>query len=337
MFELPRSIDVTPDGKKLAVGSAEWRCRLRSSGESSLRNHQRGLPIRSSSIKTDRLTFSGHYSLGRFSPDGKILAVVMSDKPEEVRLYDAETGRDLRKVALASRLVRLAFSPDGKQLATTDARQCGATLRRRNRQSGLVARRQAHRTSTKTTRPPVAFSPDGKIVAACATDNRIYLMNPSTGEEIAQLTGHHWYPWALAFTANSKMLYSSGWDDRRYAAGTSRLESNSRCRQGADATGVVAASPDGQTLAYEDDSGTIRLVDAEHGTERRTLALPGTEYSQLAFSADGRRLAGGGTSGDQVHVAVWDVTERGTAPPLGLAERTRSAFDGRVTLLHAGR
>ena len=70
---------------------------------------------------------------------------------------------------------------------------------------------------------------------------------------------------------------------------------------------MVAASPDGQTLAYEDDSGAIRLVDAEHGTERRTLALPGTEYSQLVFSPDGRRLAGGGTSGDQVHVAVWDV------------------------------
>ena len=70
---------------------------------------------------------------------------------------------------------------------------------------------------------------------------------------------------------------------------------------------MVAASPDGQTLAYEDDSGAIRLVDAEHGTERRTLALPGTEYSQLLFSPDGRRLAGGGTSGDRVHVAVWDV------------------------------
>ena len=70
---------------------------------------------------------------------------------------------------------------------------------------------------------------------------------------------------------------------------------------------MVAASPDGQTLAYEDDSGAIRLVDAatRHGTTHARTA--GTEYSQLAFSPDGRRLAGGGTSGDQVHVAVWDV------------------------------
>ena len=35
----------------------------------------------------------------------------------------------------------------------------------------------------------LAFSPDGNILAVCATDKRIYLMNPATGEEIGQLTG----------------------------------------------------------------------------------------------------------------------------------------------------
>jgi WD40 repeat protein len=59
----------------------------------------------------DRLAFSGHSSLGRFSPDGSILAVVTSDRPEDIRLYEAETGRELRKIALAAHLVRLAFSP----------------------------------------------------------------------------------------------------------------------------------------------------------------------------------------------------------------------------------
>ena len=120
----------------------------------------------------------------------------------------------------------------------------------------------------------VAFSPDGKILAVCATDNRIYLMNPSTGEEIAQLSGHHWYPWALAFTANSKMLYSSGWDGsiRRWDVAARKQLA---LPAGVRATGVVAASPDGRTLAYEIDSGAIRLIDAESGKERRTLALPG--------------------------------------------------------------
>ena len=73
------------------------------------------------------------------------------------------------------------------------------------------------------------------------------------------------------------------------------------------ATGVVAASPDGRTLAYEIDSGVIRLHDARSGKEGRSFALPGTEYSQLAFSPEGTRLAGGGTCGKQVRVALWEI------------------------------
>ena len=102
------------------------------------------------------------------------------------------------------------------------------------------------------------------------------------------------------------MLYSSGWDGgvRRWdIAAEKQLD----LPKGIHATGVVAASPDGRTLAYEDDSGTIRVVDAANGKERRVLKLPGTTFSQLAFSPDSRRLAGGGSTDKNVQVAVWDL------------------------------
>ena len=204
-----RSVDVTPDGRKLALGDGRGLvvCDFHGKGLYEIANahgpHQFD--------NNDRLSFSGHYSLGRFSPDGTILAVVTSDRPEEVRLYEAETGRELRKVALAARLVRLAFSPDGKQLATTERDNAVRLYDVANANriwSHIVKLTNIYENYTSA----VAFSPDGKTIAAGATDHRIYLMNPSTGEEIGQLTGHHWYPWTLAFTANSKMLYSSGWD-----------------------------------------------------------------------------------------------------------------------------
>jgi WD40 repeat protein len=104
-----RSVDITPDGWKLAAGSGHGLvvCDLHGKVLYEIANAHGPFKL----DNKDRLAFSGHSSLGRFSPDGSILAVVTSDRPEDIRLYEAETGRELRKIALAARLVRLAFSP----------------------------------------------------------------------------------------------------------------------------------------------------------------------------------------------------------------------------------
>jgi RNA polymerase sigma factor (sigma-70 family) len=298
------SVDITPDGKTLAVGNAGGLVACDRQGKVlyQIVNAPEGPSLFDNN---DRLTFSGHNSLGRFSPDGKILAVITSDRPTEIRLHDAATGRESRKLALASRLVRLAFSPDSRVIAATE-RDSAVRLydvATGNRLwSHIVKLTGIHENYTSA----IAFSPNGKTVAACATDNQIYLINPVNGEETGRLKGHHWYPWALAFTADSAMLYSSGWDPaiRRWdIAARKQLP----LPTGVRATSVVAASPDGRTLAYDDDDDTIRLVGAENGTERRTLALAGSDFSRLVFSADGRQLAGGGASGDKVQVVVWDL------------------------------
>ncbi len=302
--QVSRAIDVAPDGQKLALGrpGGVVVCDLRGNSCYEIANAPEGP---SDFDRNDRLSFAGHYSLGRFSPDGKLLAVVTSDHPDSIRLCEAETGRCLQTLALAARAVRFVFSPDSKRLAATER---DSAVRLYDTETG--GRTWSHEIKLTNVyenyTSAVVFSPDAKVLAVCATDNRIYLLNPSTGEETAQLIGHHWYPWALAFTSNSKMLYSSGWDGfiRRWdVAARQQLALPAGLR----ATGVVAASPDGRTLAYEIDSGAIRLVDAGSGKEGRTLALAGTRYSQLTFSRDGQRLAGGGTCGKQVHVAVWDL------------------------------
>ena len=171
-----RSVDVTPDGQKLAVGNSRGLvvCDLLGKQRYAIANApERPLLV----APKDRLTFFGDYTLGRFSPDGKILAVVKSDSPEEIGLYESETGQHLRSITLMSRLVRLAFSPDDSGLATTGAAtmQCGfIDVETGNR--ALVA-------SQALTDPPenytsaIAFSPDGKTIAAGATDCRIYLFS----------------------------------------------------------------------------------------------------------------------------------------------------------------
>ena len=297
-----QALDVTADGQTLVLGDANGVTVCGSDGQALYEIAN----IPNKEIKSkDRLTFGGEYSFVRFSPDGKTLAVVKSDTSTVLRLHDAQGGQELRQIALQSQLVRLAFSPDGKHIATTERE---AAIRLYEVESGkevwsmVLPLKNPYENYTSA----IAFSPDGKIVAAAATDYHIYLIDAVRGTELAALAGHTWYPWAVAFTGDSKTLYSSGWDGpiRRWDV---EARKQMPLPQGIRATGSIAASSDGRTLAYEDDLGTIRLVDARNGVERRTLELPGSRYSPLTFSLDGRLLAGGGTNGDNVHVAVWDL------------------------------
>ncbi|MFN0052286.1 MAG: M56 family metallopeptidase, partial [Planctomycetales bacterium] len=305
MLQSNSSIDVTADGKRLAVGFPIGVCVCDRQGNVlyEISNTAKGPP--KFNDNGDRLNFFGPYSFGRFSPDGTILTVVTSDRPAEVRLMDAESGRELRNIKLTSKMVRLAFSPDGQQLVATER---DSAVRLYDVATGQPLWSQVIELNNpfENYASAVAFSPDGKTIAAGATDHRIYLFDPATGAETGRLIGHHAYPWVLAFSANNTMLYSSGWDGiiRRWDV-PSRQQLP--LPDGVHGSEVVAASPDGKTLAYQDDAGTIRIVAAEDGAERHKLEIPGMRFSQLLFSPDGRQLAGGGSSGDQVQVAVWDV------------------------------
>ena len=113
----------------------------------------------------------------------------------------------------------------------------------------------------------------------------------------------------MAFSADSKTLYSSGWDGavRRWDV---LAQKQLALPMGVRATAAVAAAPNGQSLAYADDSGSIRLVDTEQGTELHTIELPGVKFSEVTFAPGSQYLAAGGTNGDQVTVAVLDLESR---------------------------
>jgi RNA polymerase sigma factor (sigma-70 family) len=297
-----KSIDVSPDGTALALGgeSGVTVCAFNGKVLFQVANNPTG-PV---AAGDDRLGFGGHFGYAVFAPKGKTLAVVTSDSPEVVRLLDAGTGEERRRIELSAKLVRLAFAPDGATLFATERDQAV-------RAYAVETGKRLWSQQMKLTNPyenytsAVAVRPDGKTVSVGATDTEIYLLDAGTGAEVGRLKGHSWYPSGLAFAADGATLYSTGWDGpvRRWdVAGRKQLP----LPVGVRGSSVVAASPDGKTLAYEDDGDTIHLVDAATGAERPSLRLDGASYNQLLFSPDGRRLAGGGTSGDNVHVAVWD-------------------------------
>jgi WD40 repeat protein len=303
------AIDVTSDGQVFALGVSSGVTVCHRDGEMmfAIKNEPKEKLEMSSG---DRLKFGGHFSFVRFSPDEKLLAVVTSDTPEAIQLFDVKTGMELRQIKLKSRLVRLAFSPDSKRIVGTE-RDVAARMYSVDTGDRIWERVIPPKPNSENYTSAVAFSPDGKTIAVGAplgNDELIYLLDPETGEELDKLVGHAWKPWALAFTADSKMLYSSGWDGavRRWDLTTRK---QLPLPEGFQSTGATAASPDGRLLAFQDDSSRIHLVDATTGIEQRVLQLPPLKFSQLKFSPDSTVLAGGGSGGDEIHVVIWQLQD----------------------------
>ncbi len=301
-----KSIDVTADEKLFAIGDTTGLYVCRRDGWT-LYQIPNKLDPAPGLNNDDRLTFGGQYSYGRFSPDGKTLAAVVSEAPKAIRLVEAEKGDELRRIDATAKIVRMAFTPDSKRIATTERDKA---VRLYDCESG----KEVWSTVLELNNPyenytsAIAISPDGKTVAAGATDNAIYLFDAATGKQTGRLGEKGWYPWALAFTSDSKILYSAGWDGaiRRWdvAAG-----SQMPLPQGVHASSAVAASPDGRWIVFRDDDGVAHLVDPKTGKEQKKFHQPGERHSVFAFSPNSRLLAAGGTSADKVCVTVWNIDD----------------------------
>jgi WD40 repeat protein len=221
-----------------------------------------------------------------FSPDGKTLAT--GDEQATIRLWDVANHQQLHEIDMQSgaESLSLAFSPDGKTLACAGAWNeggvpKGVTINLQKRvtitgkegflvllwdvASGKELRRFA---GLKDGIKSVAFSPDGKTLAAASRDGRIVLWEAATGKELLHIVAH------------------PNHTDATFAC--------SPC---------LAFSPDGKKLASGSTDRTIRLWDVANAKELAKFEGDGG-FDALAFRRDGKTLISG--SADTT-VLVWDL------------------------------
>jgi WD40 repeat protein len=208
-------------------------------------------------------------------------------------VWDVETGLLKHDLAEESNADGIAFSPDGKTLATTSLLN---KVRLWNLQTGQLR----HTIDIADTNVmSVAFSPDGKTLAAggMARDpnlqkGEVTLWDVGTGAAKRTLTGHG-QVWAIVFAPDGKTVAASGSGVKVWDVEGGELKHSLGNGIGMD----IAFAPDGKTLAMAaalaNDKGNVTLWDTRTGKLQQTFEGHENLVYAVAFSRDGRTLASG--------------------------------------------
>jgi WD40 repeat protein/energy-coupling factor transporter ATP-binding protein EcfA2 len=238
------------------------------------------------------------------APNGSRVAVGFADGG--LRLYALPDSRLLWEKAGAHKkgISRLAFSPDGQQLASASMDN---TMKLWQTSDGqLVQTFSGHSRSVYA----VAFSPDGQTLATASYDGQLGLFR--IGEEQGRFhKAHDGDVNSVAFNTSGKRLVSTGDDGvvRLWDLASWPPVLQQEFPKAGDIVLWAAFSPGGSCIASVGRDGMAHILNARNGQEEQTLIGHENTIYRVAFSPDGGQVAT--VSGDAT-VRFWDLTA-GTA------------------------
>src|SRR5262249_13204037 len=157
-------------------------------------------------------THTGRVWAVAYSPDGNWSASGAEDGLVLVR--DADSGQVHHTLHLRPHVSSVAFSPDGRLLAaaTLSTTWVGPTPRSSGQGDEIGLWNPEDGTEVRRIATPLtaslAFSPDGRILAAGDQPGRLHLFEVATGRLLGTLRGHQDAVFAVAFSPDGVTLAS---------------------------------------------------------------------------------------------------------------------------------
>lgn len=278
-----RSVRWSPDGTRLAVGSADKTVRL--------------WDTRSWKLVW---TVTDHQDWVRsvaWSPDNAILAT--GDGSGTIILRDPETGKQIQTLqAGVDALGYVAWSPDGSRLASAGEKNSVVIW---DGKSGQKILTMSGHSSVIT---GVVWSPDGSRVATSSADSKVVVWDARSGKSVYVLVGHSGWVNDLAWSPDGKRLVSGADDGTLILWDTEAGESLAKLKGQADRIFGVAWSPDGTRLASASLDGHVSVWDPETKQSVHSLDAQSEGVLTVSWSPDGAWLAVGT---EENTVVIWDA------------------------------
>ncbi len=310
--------------------------------------------------RTQRIAIAGPYRPDSliFSPDGTILATGEASVGAEIRLWRVGDGTLIRqfKSQRNTGVSHMTFSPDGKVLAgfggeglltsfdTATGKELGSFAKEFSSGTGFDLLADAFSADR-----PLAFSPDGRTLAATGSRQSLHFWDLATGKDrLATPEAHLGDVVALACLADGKTIVS-GSRDRTVRVWDLATGRPVRTLPHDNCVDSLSVSADGSFLATGLAWGKVNLWNLKTGERLHAWSVGQKTVGGVTFSKDGSSVIaalGDGT------LRRWDVSpgkERTIAQPKlgrfpdrgpggGLANVSRAVFsrDGRSVAMIGG-
>lgn len=222
---------------------------------------------------------------------------VISGTDGLLRLWSAETARQIQTFELGASLIALAAAPEGDGLATA---QANATIRLWEMGEPAVLKRFGPGERFNS----MVYSPDGgRVITTSGGTLRVW--DADTGDLLRVFD----VPAGTGIITG--VVYSA--DGSRIAAGTfssallvwdaASFQLVNQIDTSMNLISTLAISPDGSRIVATDSGGTIGLWDVASGERLQTFEAHTSGVLALEFAPDGERFASGGV--DQI-IRLWD-------------------------------